>query len=144
MYEQLIVILIWGEQHLAWALLIVFAAVNVLVLAAMALYVKIRGLPPGKIKDQLRAILAWIDKNCDDMEAPAKRAKAISQFQQLMFWPTINRWRIYPPAAVIGWLIDAEVAVIRRMQAVTGIENLHQEETPAAPAVPNDNPGEGA
>ncbi len=137
-------ILTWLEQHLAWSLLIIFAAVNILVLAAMALFVKIRGLPTGRFKDSLRNILFAIDKGCDDMEAPAKRAKAISDFQQLMFWPVINRWRVYPPAAVIGWIIDAEVAIIRRMQAATGIENLHQEGAPAAPAVPDDNPGEGA
>lgn len=144
MPEQLSVILAWLEQHLVWALLIVFAAVNVLVLAAMALYVKMRGLPPGRFKTALHKILYEIDKGCDEMEAPAKRAKAISDFQQLMFWPVINRWRIYPPAAVIGWIIDAEVAIVRRMQAATGIDDLHQADAPAAPAVPSDNPGEGA
>ncbi|MDR7867598.1 MAG: hypothetical protein RIN56_12330 [Sporomusaceae bacterium] len=144
MTEQLTVILTWLEQHLAWALLIVFVAVNVLVLAAMALYVKARGLPSGRFKTALHKILFEIDRSCDYMGIPSRRAQAISQFQQLMFWPTLNKWRIYPPAAVIGWIIDAEVAIIRRMQAATGIENLHQEDAPAPPAVPSDNPGEGA
>jgi hypothetical protein len=118
-----------------------FCAVNVLVLAAMALYVKIKGLPPGRFKIALRKILYGIDQAADEMEMPVKRTKAISQFQQLVFWPTINRWRIYPPAAFIEWIIDAAVAVISRIQAVTGIENFHQRETPAAPAVQNDNLG---
>lgn len=145
--DYLSLALTWLEQHLLWALLIVFAAVNALVLAAMAIYVKARGLPPGRAKDQLRKILCEIDRCCDDMEVPAKRSLAISQFQQLLFWPTINKWRIYPPAAVIGWIIDAEVAIIRKMQAVTGVEDLHQVDQSAAPAAtvpPADNKGEGA
>jgi hypothetical protein len=138
--------LTWLEQHLLWAIFIVAAAVNVLVLAAMALYVKAKGLPPGRFKTSLRIILFEIDRACDDMENSAKRAAAISQFQQLLFWPTINKWRIYPPAAVIGWVIDAEVAIIRKMQAAVDIEDLHQAEKPPAPVVapPADNTGEGA
>ncbi len=142
--ELITVVVTWLEQHLAWALLIVFAAINVMVLATMALYVKIKGLPQGRFKTALHKILFEIDRGCDDMEIPAKRLLAISQFQQLMFWPTLNRWRIYPPAAVIGWIIDAEVAIIRQMQVATGIDDLHQAAAPAAPAAPSDNPGEGA
>ncbi len=144
MNEQITVLLTWFEQHLAWALLVIFAAVNVLVLAAMAVYVKAKGLPPGRFKTSLYKILFEIDRCCDDMENPSKRSLAISQVQQLMFWPTLNKWRIYPPAAVIGWIIDAEVVIIRRMQAATGIEDLHQAAAPPASAVPEDNPGEGA
>lgn len=116
--------LTWLEQHLLWAVFIVFAAVNVLVLAVLVAYVKLYGqMPAGNFRDQLHRIVYSIDAECDHLENPAKRSLAIIQLQQVLSWK-----KIFLPAAVIGFIIDAEVAVIRKMQAAAGIPDLHQEE----------------
>ncbi len=117
-------ILAWLEQHLAWALLIVFTAANILVLAVhlAGKYVREHGLPPGPFKDKLDKIIYEIDRVCDNMENPTKRSMAMIQLQQVLGWK-----RVFLPSAIIGWIIDTEVAFIRKIQQVTGTPDMHQE-----------------
>ena len=66
--------------------------------------------------------LPWF---ADDMDNPTKRAKAVSDVREVLTW---KKYLI--PAALIGWLIDTEVAAIRKMQSSCGAEtNLHDDET---------------
>lgn len=127
MYDQLTSTLVWIEQHLMWALLVVFAAVNALVLAVhmAGKYIREHGLPSGSFKDKLDKIIYEIDRAADEMENPAKRATAMMQLQQLLGWK-----RLFLPGVLIGWLIDAEVAFIRKVQAATDTPNMHQEGGP--------------
>lgn len=125
MYENLITATAWLEQHLMWALLIVFVAVNSLVLAVMVAYVKLYGhLPEGPLRDRLHKIVYEIDQACDALENPATLASLVTDFQQVLGWK-----RYFVPAALIRWIIAVEVACVRKMQETTGIPNLHQEVT---------------
>lgn len=116
-------LLSWIEKHMLLVAAIVFAAFNLLVLLVLMAYVRANGLPDGAIKQRLDKIVFEIDKTCDNLESPAKRSLAIIQLQQVLGWK-----RIFLPTAVIGWMIDAEIAVIRKMQQVTGIPDLHKGE----------------
>jgi hypothetical protein len=123
--ELIFDILTWFEQHLAWALLILLAAVNVLVLAVhlAGKYFRENGLPPGPFKDNVDKIIYKIDEACDKMDNPAKKAQAVMQMQQLLGW-----LRKFIPGVLVGWIIDAEVAFIRKVQRATDTPNVHQEE----------------
>jgi hypothetical protein len=46
---------------------------------------------------------------------------AIQQINDVLGWR-----RVLVPAALIGWIIDAEVAAIRKMQAAADLPGLHQ------------------
>jgi hypothetical protein len=52
-----------------------------------------------------------------------KRADAIRQVNEVLGWR-----RVVVPAVIIGWVIDAEVAAIRKMQKTANTPNLHEEE----------------
>ena len=81
-------------------------------------------LPNSGLKAAIWSIVYHLDRFADDMDNPTKRAKAISDLREVLTW---KKYLI--PAALIGWLIDAEVAAIRKMQASCGAEtNLHNEE----------------
>lgn len=123
MFELITAALAWAEHNLLLAVAAVFLAVNVLVLAVLTIYVKLYGgLPEGAVRRKLHQIVFEIDRACDNMENPTKRAMAMIQLQQVLGWK-----RVFLPSAIIGWIIDAEVAAIRKMQAATGVPDLHQE-----------------
>lgn len=102
-----------------WAAGVILAA-NVL---AMVLFVLFAKLPNGKLREEIRGAIFILDKFADCMENDVKRAKAIQQVNDVLGWR-----RILIPTVLIGWVIDAEVAVIRRMQQATNTPNLHEEE----------------
>ena len=54
------------------------------------------------------------------MENSEKRRLAIGQINDILGWR-----KILIPTALIGWIIDAEVAAIRKMQKSTDTPNLH-------------------
>lgn len=105
-------------QIFLWAAGVLLAA-NLL---AMALFVLFAKLPNGKFRERIRGIIFVFDKFADCMENDVKRAKAIQQINDVLGWR-----RILIPSALIGWIIDAEVAAIRRMQEATNTPNLHIE-----------------
>ncbi|MDF2569753.1 MAG: hypothetical protein K0R55_1357 [Sporomusa sp.] len=90
---------------------------------AMALFVLFAKLPNGQFCGTIRGIIFQLDKFADKMENSEKRASAIQQIN------TILGWRgIFIPAALIGWVIDTEVAVIREIQKATNAPDLHEDE----------------
>ncbi|WP_371378960.1 hypothetical protein [Sporomusa aerivorans] len=97
------------------------------ILAALVLvlivHVVYRGLPAGKAKESLKKIIYELDRHADDMENREKRAAAIQAVMDLLGWR-----RIVVPKVLVGWLIDAEVAAIRKIQQVTDTPDLHKEE----------------
>jgi hypothetical protein len=95
-------------------------AVNLL---AYGLHVVRKGLPEGKAKDALQKVVYELDRAADNMSNPEKRRAAIQQISDVLGWR-----RILVPTALIGWIIDAEVAAIRKMQAATDTPDLHKEE----------------
>lgn len=105
---------------------IVYVAVGTLLAAnalAMTLFVLYAKLPESKIKESIRSIIFELDKFADNMENNQKRGRAIQQVSEILSWR-----RILIPVALIGWIIDAEVAAIRKMQKTAGTPDLHNEE----------------
>lgn len=98
----------------------VVLAANVL---AIALFILFSKLPESRLKESIRSIILELDRICDNMENPEKRRLAIQQINDVLGWR-----RILIPSALIGWIIDAEVATIRRMQQATDTPDLHTEE----------------
>jgi hypothetical protein len=92
-------------------------------LLAYGFHVARNGLPDGKAKDAVQKVVYELDRICDNMENPEKRRLAIQQVNDVLGWR-----KILVPSALIGWIIDAEVAAIRKMQAATDTPNLHEEE----------------
>lgn len=93
-------------------------------LLAMALFVLFAKLPEGTMRTGIRSIIFELDRFADDMENGEKRSSAIRQVNEVLGWR-----RILIPAALIGWIIDAEVKAIRKMQAATACPNLHEGDT---------------
>ncbi|HML33872.1 hypothetical protein [Sporomusa sphaeroides] len=106
-------------QIFIWAAGAILAA-NLL---AMALFVLFAKLPDGRFRQAIHSIILELDKFADRMENEQKRRTAIQQINDILGWR-----RILVPAALIGWIIDAEVAAIRKMQAATDTPDLHKEE----------------
>ena len=89
----------------------------------MGLFVLFAKLRDGRLKESIRSILFDLDKFADNMENADKRRSAIQQINDILGWR-----RILVPGALIGWIIDAEVAAIREMQRFTDTPNLHEGE----------------
>jgi hypothetical protein len=87
----------------------VMLAANLLCMLLFVLYAK---LPASKSKDAIRGIILELDEFADNMENLEKRRSAIQQINDILGWR-----RILVPGALIGWIIDAEVAAIRKMQS---------------------------
>lgn len=93
-------------------------AANIL---AMALFVLFSKLPDSRLKESIRSIIFELDKFADSMENTEKRRIAIQRINEILGWR-----KILVPSALIGWIIDAEVAAIRKMQKSTDTPNLHE------------------
>ncbi|SEP04201.1 hypothetical protein [Propionispora vibrioides] len=106
----------WQMVLLAAGILL---AANLLVMGLFVLFAK---LPDGRLSQVIRGIIYWLDEFADDMTNKEKKQDAIRQFTEVLGWR-----RILVPAALIGWVIDAEVAAIRKMQAATNTPDLHVE-----------------
>lgn len=98
-----------------------FALVNLL---AVGLFFLFGHLTDGPLRERIRSVIYYLDEWADGMDNASKRAGAISAVSQLLAWR-----KILIPTALIGILIDLEVAAIRRMQAACAAEtDLHNEE----------------
>lgn len=91
-------------------------------LLAMVLFVLFAKLPDSGLRERIRNVIFELDRFADNMENAQKRAEAIRQINEVLGWR-----RILVPAALIGWIIDAEVAAIRNMQRATDCPDLHEE-----------------
>ncbi len=98
----------------------VILAVLFLVITVHIIY---RGIPAGKAKERLQKIIYELDRPADQMQNSAKRAAAVQAVMDLLGWR-----KIIVPKVLIGWIIDAEVAFIRKVQAATKTPDLHREE----------------
>lgn len=87
---------------------------------AMTLFVLFSRLPESKLKENIRSIIFELDKFADSMENSEKRRLAIQHIKDILGWR-----KALIPAVLIGWIIDIEVAAIRKMQKSTGTPNLH-------------------
>ena len=92
-------------------------------LFAMGLFVIYAKLPESKTKEAIRNIIFELDRFVDDMENADKRRVAIQQINEVLGWR-----KLVIPSPLIGWIIDREVATIRKMQKATNTPNLHEEE----------------
>jgi hypothetical protein len=78
---------------------------------AMALFMLFAKLPESRLKGMIRNIILELDKFTDEMENSEKRNRAIQQINEILGWR-----QFVIPSALIGWVIDMEVAAIRKMQ----------------------------
>jgi hypothetical protein len=109
-----------SDLQIAYAVIGALAAIAALVLAAHVIY---RGLPNGKPKEALQKIIYELDRAADNMENQQKRQKAIDIARDALGWK-----KIIIPASIIGFIIDCEVAVVRKAQSLTNTPNLHEGE----------------
>ncbi len=107
------------EYQIALCIVEVILVANVLAMVLFVLYAK---LPVSKTKETIRNIIFALDRFTDNMENAEKRRTAIQQINDVLGWR-----RILIPGVLIGWVIDAEVAAIRKMQQTTDCPNLHEE-----------------
>lgn len=107
-----------NEYQIALLAAGVILAANVLAMGLFVLYAK---LPDSKTKETIRGIIFELDKFADNMENAEKRRTAIQQINDVLGWR-----KFIIPSALIGWIIDAEVAAIRKMQETTNTPNLHE------------------
>ncbi|HMM20646.1 MAG TPA: hypothetical protein PKA10_07885 [Selenomonadales bacterium] len=114
-----------NEIQIALAAAGIILAANVL---AMLLFVLFARLPNGRLREGIRSIIYELDRAADNMENAQKRAAAITAAIELINW----KIKILIPRSILtyllGWVIDAEVAAIRRMQAATSCPDLHKED----------------
>ena len=109
---------ITNEYQIALCAAGVILAANVLAMGLFVLYAKLKD---GQMKETIQNIIFELDKFADDMENTEKRRAAIQQINDVLGWR-----KFIIPSALIGWIIDAEVAAIRKMQATTNTPNLHE------------------
>jgi hypothetical protein len=92
-------------------------------LLAMGLFVMYARLQDGPLRESVKGIIYELDRFADNMENADKRRFAIQQINEVLGWR-----KFIIPGALIGWVIDTEVAVIRKMQQATNTPNLHEGE----------------
>jgi hypothetical protein len=109
-----------GELQIAYVAAGIILAANVLAMGLFVLFAKLRD---GRLKESIRGIIFELDRFADNMENTDKRRAAIQQVNDVLGWR-----KIIIPGALIGWIIDAEVAAIRKMQQTTDCPDLHEGE----------------
>ena len=75
-----------------------------------------------KARDVLAKVLYYIDEFCDNVEKPASRAQVIMALQSVLGFGIAGR-RIFLPMVIVGWILDAEVKILRWLQ----VPDLHQD-----------------
>ena len=75
------------------------------------------------MRELIKSIIYELDRFADNMENSQKRETAIRQINEILGWR-----RILVPGALIGWIIDGEVAAVRKMQKAAGKLDLYNEE----------------
>ena len=104
--------------------IIIVAAAGVMVLANLVAAVLIwahKRIVSSRAKDVLGKILYYVDEFCDHVEKPASRAQVIMALQSVLGFGIAGK-RIYLPAVIVGWILDAEVKILRWLQ----VPDLHQ------------------
>lgn len=109
-----------GELQIVYVAASILLAANVLAMGLFILFAKLRD---GRLKESIRSIIFELDRFADRMENTEKRSAAIQQINDVLGWR-----KIIIPSALIGWIIDTEVAAIRKMQKSTNTPNLHEGE----------------
>ena len=106
--------------------IMIIAAGGVLIganlIAAVLIWAYKRLVNPGA-KGVLGKILTYVDEFCDNVEKPAERAKVILALQSVLGFGIAGK-KIYLPTVIVGWILDAEVKVLRWL----GVPNLHDAE----------------
>jgi hypothetical protein len=109
-----------GELQIYYITVGIMLAANILAMSLFVLFAKLRD---GQMKEAIRNIIFELDRFADNMENADKRRAAIQQINDVLGWR-----KFIIPGALIGWVIDAEVAAIRKMQVATNTPDLHEEE----------------
>ncbi|AJQ29002.1 hypothetical protein [Pelosinus fermentans] len=107
------------SQIFAWAAGVILA-VNVLAVVLHFLY---KALSDSPLRDFIRSVIFELDRLADNMENSEKRRAAIQQICEILGWR-----KVLIPAVLVGWIIDAEVAAIRRMQQSANTPDFHEED----------------
>jgi len=107
------------SQIFAWAAGVILAA-NVLAVVLHFLY---KALSDSPLRDFIRSVIFELDRLADNMENSEKRRAAIQQISEILGWR-----KVLIPAVLVGWIIDAEVAAIRRMQQSANTPDFHEED----------------
>ena len=98
------------------------AGIMVLVnLVAAVLILAHKRIVSERAKDVLGKVLYYVDEFCDNVEKPASRAQVIMALQSVLGFGIAGR-RIFLPAVIVGWILDAEVKILRWLQ----VPDLHQ------------------
>lgn len=90
---------------------------------AVVLHFLYRALSDSPLREAIRNVIYYLDRFADTMGNAQKRDSAIRQIGEVLGWR-----RILIPTALIGWVIDFQVAAIRKMQKAAGTPNLHIED----------------
>ncbi|AIF51270.1 hypothetical protein [Pelosinus sp. UFO1] len=98
----------------------VILVANILAMGLFVMYVR---LQDGPLREAVKSTIYELDRFADNMENAEKRRSAIQQINEILGWR-----RILVPGAFIGWIIDAEVAAVRKMQKAAGTPDLYNEE----------------
>ena len=99
-------------------------------IAAVLIWAYKRLVNPGA-KGVLGKILTYVDEFCDNVEKPAERAKVILALQSVLGFGIAGK-KIYLPTVIVGWILDAEVKILRWI----GVPDLHQDKPPESEAQP--------
>lgn len=92
---------------------------------AVVLHFLYRSLKDGPFRQKIYEVIYLIDEAADNMSNEQKKRKAIQEISEVFGW-----WRkIFLPNALLGWVIDLQVAAIRKMQKAADTPNLHEEES---------------
>jgi len=87
-------------------------------LLAMALFVLFARLLESRLKERIRSSILQMDKFTDKMDNREKRNRVLQQTREILGWG-----QCMIPSELIGWVIDMEVAAIRRMQEAINSSN---------------------
>jgi hypothetical protein len=109
-----------NEYQIALLAAGVILTANLLATGLFVLYAK---LPESKTKESIRSIIFELDKFADNMENTEKRRAAIQQINDVLGWQ-----KFIIPSTLIGWIVDVEVAAIRKMEQTIISSNLHEGE----------------
>lgn len=90
---------------------------------AVILHFLYMALSDSPLRDFIRSVIFELDRFADNMENSEKRRAAIQQINELLGWR-----KILIPSVLTGWIINAEVAAIRRMQSSSNAPDLHAED----------------
>lgn len=100
--------------------IVVLVSLNIILYAMFILFAR---LEESKLKSKLHEIIYSVDEFADTMKNTEKRLIAINRVKDLFGW-----LRFGIPSFLIGLIIDAEVAAIRKMQESTNTPDMHKGE----------------